>query len=295
MSAKKQLSLITLFLLFVGTVFSQVEKEERWYVKLNGSYFIQMASTEFPSVNNLEPMKKVYKDDILISEESVTGSFGEGARFGGTLGYRFTSRLGLELGINYYNGKEKTMLETISNDVNILQSRGKVTAFDIAPALVLYIGDVKGFKPYTKVGVIVPIHGKLDIKTEAITPQGHTLYRKDQINPNPTCGFQGALGTSYKIYENISAYVELEYRNFSVGSKDKEVKEYSLKTQTGDIIRSMNDLTEYELKTNYHKTLNTNSNNEKFNTVDPEKPMDDLRSYISVSGLGLTLGLRMSF
>ncbi len=293
----KRLFFTTLLICVTISVFSQQEKQERWYVKLGGSYFMQMASTEFPSVNGLQPMKTVYKDNVLISEESVTGSFGEGCRVGGTVGYRFTPRLGLEMGFNYYQSKEKTMLQTVMNGTTVVQSDGQVTAFDIAPALVLYIGNVKGFEPYTKVGVIIPIHGTLDITTNGLVgpdgkpnPNGVDFHRKDQISPNPTCGFQAALGTSYKIYKNLSAYAELEYRNFSVGSKDKEVKEY---TVNGNDMLSQ--LPTSELQTEYHTKLDKNSNNKNFNTVDTSKPMDDLRSYISVSGLGLTLGLRMSF
>jgi hypothetical protein len=40
-----------------------------------------------------------------------------------------------------------------------------VKALDLAPAVVLFLGEVKGFESYSKVGVIVPINGKLVIET----------------------------------------------------------------------------------------------------------------------------------
>jgi hypothetical protein len=39
-----------------------------------------------------------------------------------------------------------------------------VKALDLAPAVVLFLGEVRGFESYSKVGVIVPINGKLVIK-----------------------------------------------------------------------------------------------------------------------------------
>jgi hypothetical protein len=41
---------------------------------------------------------------------------------------------------------------------------------------------------------------------------------------------------------------------------------------------------------NYVKTLNSSSNNADFNTVDPTRATDEQSSYISISGVGLTLG-----
>jgi hypothetical protein len=74
------------------------------------SYFTQTA-TEFPVVGGQLPNKDVYSGTLqnnkLISRESVTGSFGEGFRTGLTACYRFNSRVGLEMGVNYYASSSK--------------------------------------------------------------------------------------------------------------------------------------------------------------------------------------------
>jgi hypothetical protein len=46
------------------------------------------------------------QNNKLISRESV-GSFGEGFRTGLTACYRFNSRVGLEMGVNYYASSSK--------------------------------------------------------------------------------------------------------------------------------------------------------------------------------------------
>ena len=91
-------------------------KKETWYFKLGGSYFLQTAATEFPTVNGSAPNTDVYAANgtTLVSREANHGSFGEGFRTGLNVGYRFSPRLGVEMGFNYFSGKDKTMVETVN-------------------------------------------------------------------------------------------------------------------------------------------------------------------------------------
>jgi len=283
------LGLMACSMTMLGQTDKKGSKRENWYFKVGASYFTQAAATEFPNVNGREPLKEVYVGGELVSKESITGSFGEGFRYGGNAGYRFTDRLGIEMGINYYKSKSKTMVETISDGVSVFKSDGQVTALDVAPALVLYLGEVKGFEPYTKVGVIVPLNGRLEIETNAIAAPGVKVFSRDKINPNITGGFLAALGTSYKLKDKLSAYAEVEYRNFTVHGKTKETTAFTINGQN-----QLDTRTTAQIHTNYTDHLDSSSNNAEFNTVDSSRPTDDLSSYISISGVGLTLGLRYS-
>lgn len=285
----------------------KADKPESWYFKLGGSYFMQTASTEFPTVGGNAPLNKTYVGGKLVSEESVTGSFGEGFRTGLTAGYRFNARLGVELGVNYYSSADKTMAQTTSDvpitptGVYAFKSVGKITAFDVAPALVLFLGEHKGFEPYTKVGVLVPIHGDLEITSDAYAPIAFSptgtptafgnVHSVDKVKPNPTIGFTAALGTSYKLGKNISAFAELEYRNFTVHGKTKETTDFTVNGNDALATRSTS-----QIHTNYRDRLDVNSNNTLTNSAgfDKTKPMDELSSYVGISGLGLTLGLKYS-
>lgn len=283
-------------------------KKESWYFKLGGSYFMQTAATEFPTVGGNLPLDRVFVGGKLVSEESVTGSFGEGFRTGVTAGYRFNARLGVELGVNYYSSKDKTMAQTVSDmpitaaGVYNFKSVGQITAFDVAPALVLFLGEHKGFEPYTKVGVLVPIHGDLEITTDAYAPIAFNpstgapvafgnVHSVDKVKPNPTVGFTAALGTSYKLAKNISLFAELEYRNFTVHGKTKETTEFTVNGNDAMSTRSTS-----QIHTNYRDGLDVNSNNKLTNPngVDTTKPMDELSSYVGISGLGLTFGFKYS-
>ena len=306
---KKNLFLFGLLVCSMATMAQteKADKPESWYFKLGGSYFIQTAATEFPTVGGNLPLDRTFVGGKLVSEESVTGSFGEGFRTGITAGYRFNARLGVELGVNYYTSKDKTMAQTRSDvpitpaGVYAFKSVGQITAFDLAPALVLFLGEHKGFEPYTKVGVLVPIHGDLEITSDAYAPIAFSqtgaptafgnVHSVDKVKPNPTVGFVAALGTSYKLGKNISVFGELEYRNFTVHGKTQETTEFTVNGNDALATRSTS-----QIHTNYRSRLDVNSNNALTNPngVDKTKPMDELSSYVGISGLGLTLGLKYS-
>lgn len=287
----------------------KADKPESWYFKLGGSYFIQTAATEFPTVSGQLPNTDVYAADgtTLLSRETNHGSFGEGFRSGITAGYRFSPRLGVELGVNYFSSASKTMVETTNRLVAAGptfatgKAEGKIRAFDVAPAIVMFLGEAHGFEPYTKVGVIVPIHGDLTIETNRTytNPAGVTnSYTKDVVKPNPTVGFMAGLGTSYKLGTHISLFAELEYRNFTVHGKSKETEVY---TENG--VDKLNTPTafrpdaSYSAKhTKYVDQINSTSNSKVTNSAgfDNTRATDDISSYVGISGLGLTLGLKYS-
>ncbi|MFQ3173526.1 MAG: opacity protein-like surface antigen [Polaribacter sp.] len=297
------LGLLACSMTMLGQKDMKESKKESWYFKVGGSYFVQATATEFPIVGGQAPNRDVYVNGELDSRETITGSFGEGFRYGGTAGYRFTDRLGVEMGINYYNSNRKTMVETVDRVISVaggsptylnLTSEGQVKALDLAPALVLYLGQVKGFEPYSKVGVILPVNGDLTIETTQdyngpAVGGKRTVFQSDKVKPNATVGFLAALGTSYKLADKLSAFAEVEYRNFTVHGKTKETGVYEVNGAD-----ALSTRTTAQIHSNYTDRLDGTSNNEEFNTVDPTRPADELSSYISISGVGLTFGLRYS-
>ena len=310
---KKNLLLLLGFMACSLTMLGQTDKKETkkesWYFKLGGSYFVESAATEFPIVSGALPNTDIYAANgtTLISRETNHGSFGEGFRTGLNVGYRFSPRLGVEMGFNYFSGSDKTMVETVNRLVAAGPTFvsgtavGRITAFDLAPAVVLFLGETNGFEPYTKVGIIVPVVGNLTIETNRTytNPAGTTnTHAKDKVLPNPTVGFMAAVGTSYKLGKNISVFGELEYRNFTVHGKSKETEEY-----TENNVDKLNTPTSFRADAsysashvNYVDQINTTSNSKVTNAAgfDNTKATDDISSYVGISGVGLTLGLKYS-
>jgi hypothetical protein len=71
----------------------------------------------------------------------------EGFRTGITAGYRFNTRLGVEMGVNYYSSSDKWHKQhrlisydpaTSRSNVCKFYCKGQIIAFDLAPALVLF-------------------------------------------------------------------------------------------------------------------------------------------------------------
>jgi len=306
-----------------------IAQEKGFYIKPTGGYFIKVTPVEFPAINGAPARDRTTTitgsgagATSTFSETALTGSFGQGFRVGVIGGYQFNNIFGLEMGINYFNSAEQDMMKqnVFNNGVNVLNLHtvGKVRAFDLAPALVFRIPSTGKFQPYTKVGVTVPVAGYLQINTSVndqtgqiaaaqgtVSPTGTrtnlVLNREEKINPNATIGFQSALGFDYKISNKISFFSELEYRNVSVGGKDKELERYdgtatvvlnATNTAAGSRTLTLNDQPVGDREVNYHKTIKSGMNVKGSPNYDPTKPSDELRSYINIGGLGLNVGLK---
>lgn len=319
---------IILPLLFIFALnFPTLSQERGFYLKPTGSYFIKVTPVEFPAINGMPARDQtltVNGSNSTFSETTLTGSFGEGFRAGLVGGYQFGDVLGLEVGVNYFrSGQQDMMKQKYIQDgqtLTSLHSVGQVTAFDVAPALVLRIPLQGDFRPYTKVGVIVPVGGYLEINTAVddrtgriasdagiVSPPGTRtnliINREERINPRPTIGFQSALGFDYKIADRISFFSEIEYRNISVGGKDKKLKKYDgtasvVVNANGAVVGSrtltLDDQPMGDREVNYHKTINSDMNVKGQPGYDPTQPADDLRSYINIGGLGLNIGLKFA-
>jgi len=307
-----------------------IAQEKGFYIKPSGGYFIKVTPVEFPAINGAPARDRTTTitgtgttASSTFSESALTGSFGQGFRVGLVGGYQFNKILGLELGVNYFSSAEQDMMKqnVFNNGVNVLtlHTVGKVRALDLAPALVFRIPSTGKFQPYTKVGVIIPVAGYLQINTSVndqtgqiaaaqgtVSPAGTrtnlVLNREEQINPNPTIGFQSALGFDYKISNRISVFSELEYRNVSVGGKDKELKKYdgtatvvlnATNTPAGSRALNLNDQPVGDREVSYHKTIKSGMNVKGAANYDPTEPSDELRSYINIGGLGLNVGLKI--
>ena len=81
--------LVLLTVLMVSATLAALAQEGRgFYIKPTGSYFIKVTPVEFPNVGELQPRDRVFNINpvtgaqTLVSEEAITGSFGQGWRAG---------------------------------------------------------------------------------------------------------------------------------------------------------------------------------------------------------------------
>jgi outer membrane protein W len=305
--------------LLAGTSLGTYAQEGRgFYLKPTGSYFIKVTPVEFPNVGPLQPRDIVISINpstsaqTVVSERTITGSFGQGWRAGLTGGFRFNKVVAFEMGLNYFKSEKNTMAKQAAfigtTQVLALEAVGQVTALDVSPTIVFNLPTDKKFRPYLKMGAIVPIYGYLELHTTATDQTGQiahtvnpnfaavTLTREERVKPKPTIGFIGAAGFNYPIGKKLSFFSEIEYRNVSVNSKDKEVRKFDAVGTLGNGAKvnvGINDLPTAVRETNYHKSINQNSNIPGNANYDPNKPGDDLASYINIGGLGLNVGIKI--
>jgi len=311
--------LILSALILAGATLTTFAQEGRgFYLKPTGSYFLKVTPVEFPNVGSLQPRDYVFSINpttgaqTRISEETITGSFGQGWRAGLTGGFRFNDVVAVEMGANFFKSEENTMARQAgfigNTQVLGLKSVGQVTAVDLTPSLIFHLPTQKKFKPYVKVGAVVPVYGYLDINTTVSDQTGTIartvnpnfaaveLTRTERVKPKPTVGFLGAAGFNYPIGKNISFFSEIEYRNVSVNSDSKEVTAFAA---TGTLANGnkvnvgLSDLPVGTRETNYHKKLTPSSNVPGTAGYDATKPSDDLKSYINIGGLGLNVGIKI--
>ncbi len=315
--------IVLLAMLMVSVAISALAQEGRgFYIKPTGSYFIKVTPVEFPNVGELQPRDRVFNINpltgaqTLVSEEAITGSFGQGWRAGLTGGFRFSSVVAFEMGVNYFQSERNTMARQTGYNANngsvllSVHSIGQVKALDLTPTLVFHVPTSKNFRPYLKIGAVLPVYGYLEIKTNVNDQTGTIaseinpalraveLSREERIEPRPTIGFLGAAGFSVPIGKNISFFSEVEYRNVSVSSREKEVRKFE---GTGTTLLgtkvpiTINDLPTAQRYTDYHKKIDQSSNVPGNANYDPNKRGDDLRSYINIGGLGMNVGLKIGF
>ncbi|WP_343704282.1 outer membrane beta-barrel protein [Chitinophaga sp.] len=326
---KRKHLLFSALLVLAGTGMAQAQSG-KFYIKAAGGYFFSVSNGQFPDVGPYPP--RDIRNSVnpntgattTISEKVLTGSYGEGARGGLTFGYNFNRYMALEGTFNYFHSKKNLMTRNITTVegsgavAGSVESHGHVNAVDFAPSLVINPGFEK-LNPYVRFGVVVPLWGRLFIETDATRASAvpgqpafvmaqTAIHRKEEIEPSPTIGFQGALGATYPLGKRLDIFLETEYRNVPVKGKSKEVTEYDevtnvVNTTNGQVIstqhRGLNDLSTAERHTDYVTTLDQNSNTPtgttgaKTNYKNDNAPANDLKSYINIGGLGVNLGVRI--
>ena len=314
--------------------YSGASSHSKVYLKVAGGYFFSVSPGQFPNVGPYPPqdLHTVYNPANpnpldTMSRKVLTGSYGEGFRGGVSVGYNINKYLAVEGTFNYFHSRknlmtrQRTTIAGTDKELGHVESHGYVNAVDFAPGLVVSPGLEK-VNPYVRFGAVLPLWGRLYIATDASqvsappaglpVPPGSQIQtvirRKEEVKPNVTIGFQGALGVSFRVASRFDVFVEAEYRNVPVRSKKKEITEYAetntlINGATGDAIqvvstRSLNDLSTAEKHTTYVTTLDQNSNtpvNQQGTKIiykDDNKPSNDLKSYINIGGLGLNVGLK---
>jgi len=289
-------------LLFTALVLFTISaaQAQKFYLRAGGGYSIQSGKTEF---NNADPngitgitqSTDITSNGNTTTIKSLNGTVGEGFKFTLAPGYMFNPYIGAEIGINYFHGNE-VLIGRLSTPSRHAEENTYLRGVDLTPAIVITPGFAK-LNPYARVGSIFPAAGHLTINTDITqyatgsSPQ-IDVNAETEVKAKFTVGFIGALGVLYPVSDKVSIFGEVEFKNFSIQSKNAEIKKYST-TATSENQSSLvpgqqlGDLPVNQKKFTFNETY-TPSN-------DTNQPKQVPQQYVNASGLGLNLGIRLSF
>ena len=285
---------------------TKINDTQKFYVRISAGYSFESGKTEF---NNADPngltgiMQStdvtVSADGSTVNVKSLNGTAGAGVKANLTAGYMFNPYIGAELGISYFHG-DKTMIGRLRSPQVVSEENTYLRGFDVAPGIFL-TPNFKTVNPYARMGLIVPIAGKLTIETMARKPNGGgagtdlMVAAKSEVTAQFSVGYFGALGVNYPITDNLSIFGEVEIKNLSIKSKSAEITEYATTAITNGQSQlvpgqQLADLPIYEKQFDFTDAYDQST------TTPPNQnaPRKIPTQSVNASGIGINVGVKFT-
>lgn len=165
------------------------------------------------------------------TSENIYGSIGQGLNLALTPGYMINEHFGLELGINYFMGATKTIVENTNSNSNVYETRtAHSNQLRLIPSLVVSSGTSNKLSVYAKGGLVIPVMGLTKIEIDKGIMTGPTTSSKIQAKSDfaghVSLGFRGALGVNYKLSDKLSLFGELQQTNLFIKQKSNTYTEF---------------------------------------------------------------------
>ena len=235
------------FLAGILACFSVSARAQDFYGKIGGGYSIGIGGNIRYSA-----VRTVYTDQSnssSITEEPVNFNYGKGTAVGATLGYNLREHLALELGLNYLlGGKNEVSNGEIIYDpsakeypeprYNLVTTQTHARMFLFQPALVVQ-GTSDYLNPYARFGVMFSNGKILETYRER---KAQDLIQKTELSGGIGFGFQGAMGASLKLSENLNLFMELTFSNFHYAPKEGEITSRTLDGQNNMFMLSREEI-----------------------------------------------------
>lgn len=183
------------------------------------------------------------------SASVVYGSYGEGLKAGGSVGYMFTENFGVELGFSYWfpNSIDYTLIYTSSTSSVKMTGSGVVAV----PSLVIS-GGTNALNPYARVGLVLGIP---DLKEEirVVQASGTTQTSLQEKGGFPL-GYTGALGINIPAGGSVDFFAEAVLTSLTYSPSSYEY--------TGYIVNGVDQLPTMQHKTiDYKETVSNTDQN----------------------------------
>jgi hypothetical protein len=220
------------------------------------------------------------------SGESVLGSYADGLRVGGELGFAVNEWVTLGIGFRYEKSSEiESSNETVTATFESLGNR-KSAATSIAgiPSFMISApGEI--LRPFIKVNGRVgktTLVSQYDFNTTSTT--GTDIQYQLEYSGGLSLGFGGGFGVEYKLSDRISVLGEILTDSWSYDPTDGKYTKY--------ISNGADVLSERTVAQNQIKFVDSYTT---VGTADPNSPSQQLRLARSYSAVALNLGLKLQF
>lgn len=299
-------------LLTTTTYFTQAQNDitipesQGFYFRVGTGYSFESGKTEFNNAdpNELTGIKQstdvtINADGSEVTIKSLTGTAGAGVKVNVTGGYMFNPYIGAEIGVSYFHG-DKTMIGRLRSPMVNSEENTYLRGVDVAPGIFL-TPNFKSVNPYARMGLIIPVAGKLTIETMARQKDGGgagtdvMVEAKSAVTSRFSVGYFGAVGIDFPVTDQISIFGEVEIKNLSIKSKSAEIVEYSTSavTSAGSQLvpgQQLADLPVYEKKFDF-----TDDYTQSTTTApDQNSPRKIPTQFVNASGTGINVGIRFT-
>ncbi len=274
------------------TILTSASFAQGIFFKAGAGYAIPMASQ---SIGEKYLYVEDYTDNNQISKatsENVSGSFGAGINFNVGAGFMFNEFIGVELNVQYTQGKKFETSEISTYTDNFSTSSQKEITETYSKGLYInpsfIITSARGSKiPYGRFGVIVgspTISGESsDVGKVSYYPDLQDVRnRKWEYSKGISIGLQGAVGINWMLSDKIDLFTEVNFISMSYYAE-----EYNLTEDTYNGNDNLQDLSVSEKKIIFKKEIALVGESQ-----DPDKPSEALREGSAFSSLSLQVGIR---
>ena len=233
------------------------------------------------------------------SEKALRGTFGNFIGGGLGFGYGINEHVAIELAATYGAGKTTLYDKTGPASTDATTVISKSTQIRVIPAVVISAGG--SLSPYGRFGLVLPVGGSTKTEVDSkSTGTGYTNVTTATIESKGqfSVGFNGALGASSKLSDNLSLFAEVETTTLSIaGKSDTRTAHNSVTTlATGtNITTTLADLEVSEKETVYVDEITNTSNVEGNANFDEKKAIEELRDRSNYSSFGINIGVKFGF
>jgi outer membrane protein W len=266
--------------LFV-TLFMTAQTEKGFYLGLHSGYSLGTGNANIYQVQFTNVYNETEINSSTTNIELVKTNLGAGLNFGFQAGYMFNPNLGFELGANYLLGSEIRGKQTkLDGDFTNAELSAKM--IQIKPTLV-FRGGYTTINPYAKVGMVLGSGKITNNKEDKDGPDvTKTTYEYSEGIP---IGFYATLGTTYKLYDEVSLFGELNLIQLEYAPKKGKLASY-IENGLEQISGFNTSDRAFEFVEGYSSTSGS---------PNPNEPSKVLKLPFSFSSLGVNIGFLYQF